>query len=104
MTAKKPVKVFWYLAGERGRKTPPAGPKYYGVFQPKLDTGPAEHWSVLIKMEPRDDHLYCRDVTLAFVSDEGPLSSLHPGQESFLFEGRWPVAEGVVIRPIDPDA
>ena len=98
MTPKRPVKVFWYPAEERGRKGPPTGPRYYGVYQSKTDGGPKEHWSVLIEMPPRGEHRHCRDALLSFVSDEGPLWALQPGHEFYLFEGRWPVAEGVVLQ------
>jgi hypothetical protein len=44
MTAKKPVKVFWYPAEERGRKSPPVGPKYFAVFKPKSQEVPSDDW------------------------------------------------------------
>ena len=104
MTPKRPVKVFWYPAEERGRKAPPSGPRYYGVFRSKPEGGPDENWSVLIEMQPRGDHLYCRDAMLSFVSDQAPFRSLRPGHEFFLFEGRWPVAEGVVVQATEAEA
>jgi hypothetical protein len=104
MTPKRPVKVFWYPAEERGRKVPPSGPKYYGVFKFKPESGPGEDWSVLLEMPPRSDHLYCRDAMLSFVSDQAPFSALRPGDEFFLFEGRWPVAEGVVVQATEAEA
>jgi len=41
---------------------------------------------------------------LSFVSDEAPFGSLRPGHAFYLFEGRWPVAEGVVLQSTEADA
>jgi hypothetical protein len=104
MTAKKPVKVFWYPAEEQGRKSPPAGPKYFAVFQPQSSEVAHEDWSVLLELLPQSGHKYCRDGMLSFVSEEAPFSSLRPGHTFYLFEGRWPVAEGVVLQENEADA
>lgn len=103
MAQKTPVKVFWYPAEERGRKAPPAGPKYYAVV--RFDSGlpSSQDWSVLLEFGPRSQHLYCRDAMLSFVSDGAPIASMSPGVAFHLFEGRWPVAEGVVIQPTEID-
>ncbi len=104
MTAKKPVKVFWYPADERGRKSPPPGPKYFAAFKPKSSRITDETWSVLLELLPQSGHRFSRDGMLSFVSQAAPISSLHPGQAFYLFEGRWPVAEGVVLQDDELDS
>jgi hypothetical protein len=104
MTPKKPVKLFWYPAEEQGRKAPPPGPKYFAVFKPKSAGVADEDWSVLLELLPRSEHKYLRDGLLSFVSEEAPFSSLRPGYTFYLFEGRWPVAEGVVLQENEADA
>jgi hypothetical protein len=63
-----------------------------------------EDWSVLLEMAPESEHVYCRDALLSFVSNEAPVTSLRPGQAFYLFEGRWPVAEGVILQGQELDA
>ncbi len=104
MTAKKPVKLFWYPPEEHGRKSPPPGPNYFAVFKSTSCKAAGEDWSVLLELAPRTKHEYLRDGLLSFVSDEAPLSTLRPGHTFYLFEGRWPVAEGIVLREDDGDA
>jgi len=104
VTSRQPVKVFWYPAEERGRRAPPSGPKYFAVFRPKCPGEFREDWSVQLELSSQSDHKYCRDALLSFVSDEAPGGSLRPGHEFYLFEGRWPVAEGVVLQSIEADA
>ncbi len=103
MTIKKPVKVFWYPAEEHGRKAPPSGPKYFAVFKPKSPAISEENWSVLLELSSPSGHENCRDAMLSFVSEEAPYSKLCPGQAFYLFEGRWPVAEGVVLQAGEGD-
>ncbi len=103
MTAKTPVKVFWYPPEEHGRISPPAGPKYFAVFKPKSHGDVDEDWSVLLEILPEFGHKSCRIGMLSFVSEEAPVSSLRPGRAFYLFEGRWPVAEGVVLQEIEAD-
>ncbi len=98
MTEKKPVKIFWYPAEEHGRKTPPPGPRYFAVFQAKSPDLGEESWSVALDLSPPSEHKYCRNAMLSFIAKEAPFSSLNPGHTFSLFEGRWPVAEGVVLR------
>src|SRR2546423_15552766 len=101
MKSKKLVKVFWYPAEEHGRRSPPPGPKDFGVYKPKSLPKSDENWSVLLEFLSTTDHRYCRDAMLSFVSDAAPIEALHPGHAFFIFEGRWPVAEGVVLDPTD---
>ena len=98
MTSKRPVKVFWYSAEEKGRKAPPGGPEYYGVLRTKSKEQFKEEWSVLLEMPSLTSSRYIRDAMLSFVSDKAPVASLQPGRTFYLFEGRWPVAEGVVLE------
>ena len=104
MTAKTPVKVFWYPAEDRGRKTPPPGPNYFAVYTPQSTGAAREDWSVLLELLPQADHKYCRDALLSFVSEEAPFAALRPGHTFYLFEGRWPVAEGVVLQATEVEA
>jgi hypothetical protein len=104
MTSKKPVKVFWYPAEEHGRKSPPAGPKYFAVFKPKAQAVVNEDWSVMLELSPQSGHKYCRNGMLSFVSEKAPFLTLRPGHTFYLFEGRWPVAEGVVLQENEIDA
>jgi hypothetical protein len=97
MSDKKPVRLFWYPAEEHGRITPPVGPNYFAVYRPKSQKAANEDWSVLLELSPPFGHKYCRGM-LSFVSEQGPISSLRPGHTFYLFEGRWPVAEGEVLR------
>ena len=103
MTTKKPVKIFWYPLEEHGRKAPPSGPRYFGVFKSNSPDH-AEDWSVSLDLSPQSEHKYCRDAMLSFVSDQAPFSTLSPGHTFYLFEGRWPVAEGVVLHANEADA
>ena len=103
MTDKKPVKIFWYPMDEHGRKAPPPGPRYFAVI--RLNSPDvAEDWSVSLDLSPQSEHKYCRDAMLSFVSEEAPFSTLSPGRAFHLFEGRWAVAEGVVLKTDDIDA
>jgi hypothetical protein len=103
MTLKRAVKIFWYPAEEKGRKAPPTGPKYFAVYKPKSAEVPDQDWSVQLELTDHPDHKYCRDAMLSFVSKEAPVSSLRPGHTFYLFEGRWPVAEGVVLQVSETD-
>jgi len=104
VSPKKPVKVFWYPAEEHGRKSPPTGPKYFAVTKLNSPGSLDEDWSVLLELSPQTNHKYCCDAMLSFVSEEAPSSSLGPGHTFYLFEGRWPVAEGVVLQANEADA
>jgi hypothetical protein len=95
---KKPVKVYWYPAEERGRKAPPAGTRYYGVIELRSENSTTDQWSVLLEFDPRSEHPFWREGMMSFVSDKAPLTALQPGMTFHLFEGRWPVAEGVVLQ------
>ena len=101
MTAKKPVKVFWYPADDHGRKAPPIGPKYFAVFRADSNVLSNENWSVVLDRFSPTDRAYCWTAMLSFVSNDAPFSSLQPGNTFHLFEGRWPVAEGVVLQPAE---
>lgn len=104
MTAKKPVKVFWYPTEEHGRSNPPTGPKYFAVFKSESRRMDDEDWSVLLELRPQSEHKYLQNGLLSFVSDEAPFATLNPGYTFYLFEGRWPVAEGVVLQENEADA
>jgi hypothetical protein len=104
VTAKKPVKVFWYPAEDKGRKSPPLGPKYFATFKSETPGIANEDWSVMLELSPQSAHKYCRDALISFVSEEAPFLALRPGHTFYLFEGRWPVAEGVVLQATEADA
>src|SRR5437764_14748436 len=98
MSGKRPVKIFWYPAEERGRKSPPGGPEYYGVLRSKSEEQNKDEWSVLVEMPGNYTNKYIRDGLLSFVSPKAPTTEWQPGRSFYLFEGRWPVAEGVVLQ------
>ncbi|HQU44824.1 MAG TPA: hypothetical protein PK867_18560 [Pirellulales bacterium] len=92
----QPVHLHWLSPAEHGRIAPPSARTYFATI--KLD-GPVQlegEWSVKLDSLEQEGGNCARGV-ISFVSDRAPESVLAPGVRFHLFEGRWPVAEGLVL-------
>jgi hypothetical protein len=96
------AKLNWLSPEMGGRKTLPAGPKYFTAarFEDEEASRPNVGWSVVVEFDELPDESREMIATMQFLAQNDPRSPhflLRPGERFELFEGHRVVARGVIL-------